>query len=257
MKIFSAMFLLFISLLLTAADSPNSPGDRRGGGGRRGGMRGGFRMLEQLKEKYPKEVAEIEKLQASSPEQARSKMFELMRKAGPEMGFGGFRGRRGERERNIDLTGEQLAELKAKFPKEFAEYEKLKESDPRKAEEKLRELAKKAFGEQIFNQSANLNLRDRSRRAVEHVRMELARRYPERYAAIKELERTNPDKARAELRKLFAESNMRMPLGARELNYQYIDPKLNNQFNRPGMMNMRQYPFGNRMMGPGGNNWRR
>ena len=256
MKIFSAVFLLLASLMLTAADAPDNSGSQRGERSKRSGMRGN-RMLEQLKAKYPKEVEEITRLQESSPEQARTKFFELMRKAGPEMGFrGGFGGRReGRGMRDIELSEAQIAELKNKFPKEFAEYEKLKESDPDKAREKLHALAKKAFGEQQIAQDSIY--RDRSRRAVAFVRMELKRLYPERYEEIVKLEKSDPDAARRELRKLFAESNIRIPHGARELNYQYVDPKLNNQFNRPGMMNMRQNYPGGRMLGPGGNNWRR
>lgn len=257
MKIFSAVFLLLASLMLTAADAPDNSGSQRGERSKRGGMRGN-RMLEQLKAKYPKEVEEINKLQESSPEQARTKFFELMRKAGPEMGFrGGHGGRREGRSgmRGVELTEAQTAELKSKYPAEFAEYEKLKESDPDKAREKLHEMAKKAFGEQQIAQDSIY--RDRSRRAVAFVRMELKRLYPERYEEIMKLEKSDPDAARRELRKLFAESNIRIPHGARELNYQYVDPKLNNQFNRPGMMNMRQNGYGGRMSGPGGNYWRR
>ena len=260
MKIFSALFLLFASLLLTAADAPDKSGSQRNDRSRRSSSRSGMRgrMLEQLKAKYPKEVEEINKLQESSPEQARSKFFDLMRKAGPEMGFrGGFGGRHEDRGgmRGVELTEAQTAELKSKYPAEFAEYEKLKESDPDKAREKLHALAKKAFGEQQIAQDSIY--RDRSRRAVAFVRMELKRLYPERYEEIMKLEKSDPDAARRELRKLFAESNIRIPHGARELNYQYVDPKLNNQFNRPGMMNMRQNYPGGRMFGPGGNYWRR
>ena len=82
--------------------------------------------------------------------------------------------------------------------------------------------------------------------------MELKRRYPERFAEIEKLAEADPDAARAELRKLFIESNMRMPSGAGKLNYEYVDPKLQQQFNRPGMRN-----WNNRQMMYGNPNWRR
>lgn len=254
MRILSSLILVLFAALLTAADAPATPaasgndgnssneqrGSRRFGRGGRMGMRGG-RFMEQLKEKYPQEVAEIEKLRSSDPEGARTKMFELMRKANPEMTMRG--GRRRDAIREVEPTAEQLAELKAKFPAEFAEYEKVKTSDPEKAKNLLRELLKKAYGEQIAENTKNL--RDRSRRSVAMVKMELKRLYPERFSKIEKLAETDPDAAREEMRKLFKESNLRMMHGARELNYEYVDPKLNNQFNRPGMMNMR-FPYGNR-----------
>ena len=59
-------------------NSNRSRGERfRNGGGRRGGN-----FFERIKKQYPKEAAEIEKLRESNPEQARTKMRELMRKAG-------------------------------------------------------------------------------------------------------------------------------------------------------------------------------
>jgi hypothetical protein len=48
------------------------------------------------------------------------------------------------------------------------------------------------------------------------------------------------------------ESNMRMPSGAGKLNYEYVDPKLQQQFNNPGMRN-----WNNRQMMYGNPNWRR
>ena len=256
-----ALFLVsaILSLALTADDAAprgadnGGRGGRGGRGGERNGERGGMRrgrFLEQLKEKYPQEVAEIEKLQQSDPAAARTKMFELMRKAGGDRGMRPPR-RDGE---FMEPTAEQLEAIKSKFPKEFAEYEKLKTSDLEKARTVLGELMRKTFGEQAAG--ANSNLRDRSRRSVAMLKMELKRRYPERFAEIEKLEETDPDAARAELRKLFAESGMRMPSGARHLNYEYVDPRLQQQFNRPGM-NMRNNPYGNRQMMYGNPDWRR
>ena len=260
-RMFMKRILCLISAMLLSAAmaaEENTPpasqggrgGDRRGGehrGGERGGrngMRRG-RFLEQLKEKYPAEVAEIEKLQQTDPAAARTRMFELMRKANPQMGRRGM-----PSQEQMEPTAEQLAEIRKKFPTEFAEYEKLKQGDPEKAKNLLAELMKKTFNE--LPAVGNSNLRDRSRRSVAMVKMELKRRYPERFAEIEKLAETDPDAARAELRKLFIESNMRMPSGAGKLNYEYVDPRLQQQFNRPGMRN-----WNHRQMMYGNPNWRR
>lgn len=255
-RMFMKRILCLISAMLLSAAmaaEENTPpasqgersGERRGGerGGRNGMRRG--RFLEQLKEKYPAEVAEIEKLQQTDPAAARTKMFELMRKANPQMGRRGM-----PSQEQMEPTAEQLEEIRKKFPAEFAEYEKLKQGNPEKAKNLLAELMKKTFNE--LPAVGNSNLRDRSRRSVAMVKMELKRRYPERFAEIEKLAETDPDAARTELRKLFIESNMRMPSGAGKLNYEYVDPRLQQQFNRPGMRN-----WNNRQMMYGNPNWRR
>ena len=58
----------------------------------------------------------------------------------------------------------------------------------------------------------------------------------------------DPDGARRELRKLFADSQMQMPGGMRELNYEYVDPKLKMQLQQRGGMGGFN-PFGGRMGG--------
>ena len=232
------------------SDSGSGRGSRRGGfmGGRRGGN-----FMEQLKKQYPNEVAEIEKLRQENPEQAGVKMRELMSKMRGG-GFGGGRDRGGmppmAAPAAVEPTAEQLALLKNKFPKEFAEYEKLKSSDPEKAKKLILELMTKTFGaEAVYNPK---NLRDRNRRAVDRVMMELKNRYPEKFAEIEKMQATDPDGARQELRKLFAEANMQMPGGMRELNYEYVDPKLKmQQQQRGGMGGFGGGPFGGRMGGGG------
>lgn len=261
MRSFFIVLFMVGSLSLTVAaensDSSASSGTKsgsnsgrerfRGRGGRGSGMmRRGGGFMEQIKKKYPKEFAEIEKLSESDPEKARSKMRDLMRKNMSENGMG----RRGPFEPATELTEEQLKELKVKYPSEFAEYEKLKKSDPEKAKNKLQELMKKAFGE---NAAANEKfLRDRNRRATSHVIGELKRRYPEKMQEIEKLQKTDPDAARAELRKLFSDADMHMPRGHRELNYEYVPPQQMQNY-RNGMMNRGNFPFGGgRMMGPWG-----
>ena len=104
----------------------------------------------------------------------------------------------------------------------------------------------KTFGkEAVFNPK---NLCDRNRRAVGRVMMELKRRHPEKFAEIEKMQAVDPDGARRELRKLFAESDMQMPGGMRELNYEYVDPKLKMQLQQRGGMGGFN-PFGGRMGG--------
>lgn len=133
-------------------------------------------------------------------------------------------------------TAEQLETIKAKFPEEFAEYEKLKTEDPAKAEAKIKELMVKTFGEEAY--VPEKKLRDRNRKATAIIKIELKKRYPERYAEIEKLQKTDPDKARSELRKLFAESKMRMPSGSAELIYEYQKDGNKNTLNRGNMNNM-------------------
>ncbi len=234
----------------TAEDSDSKGGSERSRsrGFRMMGRRGGG-FMEQMKNKYPEEYAEIEKLRESDPEKARTMMRNMMRKAMSENGM--MPPRRGFAPPAPEPSEEQLKALKAKYPEDFAEYEKLKKSDPEKAKEKLQQLMKKAFGE---NAGADEKfLRDRHRRANAFVIRELKRRYPEKMEAVEKLQQTDPDGARAELRKLFADSDLRIPGGQRKLNYEYIPPQQQQNF-RNGMMNRGNFPFGGGgMMRPWGN----
>ena len=112
--------------------------------------------MAELKEKYPKEMAEIEELQKTDRMAAFRKMRELAEKAGIALPFGrpgqgpGRMGGRG------DVPGEdaprmranpmqqlrQLRQLRQKFPKEMAEVEELRRTDPAAARAKMQELIK-------------------------------------------------------------------------------------------------------------------
>ena len=162
---------IFAALLVASVDlyaqggmpgGPGGPGGgRRGGGeggmggGRRGGeMRGGQeerprvaqtltpeqweKVRTELKEKYPEEMAEIEKLQSTNRRAAMEKTRELAKKAGISLG---------EESGRPDFAArfEQInAQLKEKYPEEMAEIEKLRETDPRAAFQKTGELMQKA-----------------------------------------------------------------------------------------------------------------
>lgn len=129
-----------------ADETPNpAPSERRQGGDmRQGGRRGrqsgwnreGRRPMgpeanpraeaeAKIKEKFPGEYAAVEKMRAD----AEAKLQELAKKAGVEI---------------PKTMTEQLAELKAKYPKEMAEIEELRKTDMRAAFQKTRELAEKA-----------------------------------------------------------------------------------------------------------------
>ena len=251
-RILGTVLTLFTIFSVIAEESapPAPPQGGWGRGGRRGpgGPGGPAQFMNQLRERYPDEVAELERLRESDPEAFRSKMFEFMRRVGPEMGMG--RGHRAEQmsRRTVEPTAEQLAEIKKKFPEEFAEYEKLKESEPEKARELIINLMRKTFGDQAVDNPKNL--RDRNRTAVEQIKVQLKQRYPERYAEIEKLEQANPDAARKALRELYNESGLRIRSGAGEVVYEWVDPK--NPANAPqrgaGQFNG---PPGFRM-GPGG-----
>ena len=110
--------------------------------------------LAAFNKKYEKELKEIEELQKTDFRAAMQKRMELMRKEGIELPFfgggmrGGMRGPGGaeggavaNRRGNPRAAMEKM--MKEKMPAEFAEYEKLKKEDVRKAQIKFREMAKK------------------------------------------------------------------------------------------------------------------
>ena len=114
--------------------------------------------LAAFNKKYEKELKEIEELQKKDFRAAMQKRMELMRKEGIEMPFGGRMGQggmRGGMRGPVGADGNAVAPrrgnpraamektMKEKMPADFAEYEKLKKQDPRKAQLKFREMAKK------------------------------------------------------------------------------------------------------------------
>ncbi len=213
-----------------SAPDPASSGPARQAGddaGRssRSGRRGG-QFLERLKNQYPTEFAEIEKLRESDPDAAQNKIRELMSKSGFSRGpMRGMPPGMADR-RTAEPDAETLAKLKEKYPDEFAAYEELKKTEPEKAALQLRELLVKAgFADsgKANTPNADLRLRDRGRRTVERVRAELRKRYPERYGAIEILQQTDPDAARRAFRKLFAEAAIPIESGVRQLQYEYND----------------------------------
>ena len=96
-----------------------------------------------------------------------------------------------------------MNQLKAKFPKEFEEIEKLRKEDPRAAEEKIRELAKKAGIElPAFNRPREERNGQDNRRGGNPV-ARLYRKYPEKMKELEKLRRTSPAEYRQKVRELL------------------------------------------------------
>lgn len=112
-----------------------------------------------FEKKYEKELKEINELAKKDFRAAMQKRMELMKKEGFEMpsfgggprgpgmgmGPGGDRGPRdGAPEARRGNPRQQMEKaMKEKFPADYAEYEKLKQSDPSAARDKLRVMAQK------------------------------------------------------------------------------------------------------------------
>ncbi len=208
----------------------NSDSSRRGGRSRggRGDFGGGFEQIRerirqadaQIKEKFPEEYKELEKLDSSDRRAAYQKRIELARKAGIELpDFGRGRGDRrpggssssSEAQDNLQEEWQKAEEaIKAKFADEYAEIVKLRETDAAAALVKLRALAEKAGVKLPEGEPAakEVGVRNIARLAVEQANRILERRYPEEYAEIVKLRETDPDLARDKYRELFKRAGL-------------------------------------------------
>ena len=110
--------------------------------------------MAAFNKKYEKELEEINAQMRTDPRGAMRKRMELMRKEGIDLGFsfgGGMRGGGQDMRKPAapeagprkNMRAELEAQIKEKFPEEYAAYLKEKETDPRGAALKLRDLAKK------------------------------------------------------------------------------------------------------------------
>lgn len=209
------------------SDSGNSSrrnGRSRGSRGDFGGGSGGFEQMRerirqadaQIKEKFPEEYKELEKLDSTDRRAAYQKRVELARKAGIELpDFGRGRGDRrpgGSETQNNQQEEWQKAEeaVKAKFPDEYAEIAKLRETDAAAALLKLRELAEKAGVKLPEGEppAKEVGVRNIARLAIEQANRILERRYPDEYAEIVKLRETDPDLARDKYRELFKRAGL-------------------------------------------------
>lgn len=221
--ILAAAVLLISAVAAQEQQSADESGGRSRGRSRGSGNGGGFEQMreqirkanEQIKEKFPEEYKELEKLEATDRRAAFQKRLELAKKAGIELPeFGGRRGG----DRRPDAAEQDMREewrkaeeaVKEKLPAEFAEFEKLRETNPDAALAKLRELAEKAEvklpeGQPSFK---NVGPRNVARLAVEYADRVLQQRYPDEYAQIVELRAEDPDLAREQYRELFKRAGL-------------------------------------------------
>lgn len=145
----------------------------------------------KLKEKYPAEYAEIEKLR----DEAETKLQALAKKAGVQLPF------------NPETMRKKMTAVRAKYPKEFEEIDKLRKTDPRAAREKMQEIYRK---EGIEFPAMQDRRHDRfganqpsPRRGNPMVKIQQIRAaYPEEMKKLDELRRDDPGRYREEMRKL-------------------------------------------------------
>lgn len=195
-----------------AGDTPSA--SRPPVGDRRSAMREQMEKInQQLKEKFPAEYAEIEKMRGSDRMMAMRKTMELANKAGIEMPWGrrGMMGRRMEPQ--MDVWQQFFADLKQKAPAELAEIEKKMTADPKAAMTELKALAEK-HGLKMpegplprMNAQVSLN-RNRNRIMVERANRILAQARPEDYAELQKLRETDIHAARELFRKLAKEEGL-------------------------------------------------
>ncbi|MDD2478980.1 MAG: hypothetical protein PHS31_03720 [Victivallaceae bacterium] len=212
----------------TAQDATvnSDTGERRGRSGRNSEamkeMREAYQKAdEQLKEKFPAEFAEIEKLSQTDRRAAFEQKRALATKAGIEMPtFSRSRTSRNSEQKPSEpetAKDDKLAEwqkietlLKEKYPIEFAEYEKLRQTDRSAALIKLKELADK---EKLTLPAAEIPEnkilpRDLARLVLERAESIVQRRYPEEHQELEKLRETDPDAARDKFRELVKKAGL-------------------------------------------------
>ncbi len=197
-------------------------GSRRSGpGGMGGAMMESFRKAqEEIKAKLPAEYAEYEKLQSSDRRAAMSKFRELASKAGVELPMMGRGGNRRRDNGGADTQAAANAEwqkvfeqLKAKFPTEFAEIEKLLETDSAAALKKLQALAAKAeiTLPEVPLEAARkrpVSIRNSNRLYIRRANRMLERLNPEAYAELEKLRSEDEDAAREKFRTMVKQAGI-------------------------------------------------
>ncbi len=233
------IFIVLLALSMAAQEQQDTSGGgdnqgqsrrgrgNRGGGGPGGGNGGpgggGFnreamqKVDEQIKEKLPEEYKELEKLSQSDPRAAYTKRRELAEKAGIEMpsfGRGNRGGNRPDRgnseEKALEEWQKAEAAIKEKFPKEYEEIDKLRQTDTAAALVKLRELAEKAEIKLPEGEPPGRTVSPRAvaKLAVDRAHQILRERYPDEYAEYEKLREDDPDAAREKFREMFKKSGL-------------------------------------------------
>ncbi len=179
------------------------------------------KIAAQIKEKFPKEYAELEQLQQSDRRAAMRKMMELAQKAGIELPFGPGRNRGGAWHSSADTKQTQvwqefLDKIKEKFPTEYEEIAKLLQNEPTKALEKLKELAEKAgleMPEGTPNEEPMIRSpRNRNRFMVARAERILSQEEPEKFAQLEALRKTDPDAARDFFRAMVKDAGLTLDM---------------------------------------------
>ena len=192
-----AAALMFAAVAVFAQDGGFGGNFRRGGNrefGRQGGRPGGrgFNMQrfnpraeaeKKLKEQYPTEFAEIEKLRA----EAEEKLKALAKKANIELP---------EAPKSME---ERMADLKKKYPKEMEEIEALRKKDPRASFMKLRELMMKENGGKMPGGENRPAMRENQQKVLRDAQ----KKYPEDWKEIQRLRKSDPAKARQKTKDLI------------------------------------------------------
>lgn len=198
-------------------------GARRPGPGGMGGSRmEAFRKVqEEIKAKLPAEYAEYEKLQSTDRRAAREKLRELATKAGVSMpsmrpGENRRRGNDGDLPEQSAVNAEWqkvFEQLKAKFPEEFAEIQKLLSTDSAAALKKLQALAAKAGItlpetplESRREQAASI--RNSNRYYIRRANRMLQRSDPQGYAELEKLRAEDEDAAREKFRSMVKQAGI-------------------------------------------------
>ena len=142
---------------------------------------------KKLKEQYPAEWAEIQKLR----DEAEKKLQELAKKAGVELP---------EPPKSME---ERMADLKKKYPAEYAEYENLLKIDRRAAFGKFREMMMKEHNSSNSGTSAPAAPPVPKRENAGRQIAELQRKYPAEWAEIQTIRKRDPEKAKQMIRDLL------------------------------------------------------
>ncbi len=223
MKKFLWLILSSVSISLFAADEtpaagpavgnvpPQPPsggvdGDRPQPGGRRENF---MHMMQSVREQYPAEFEEIEKLRSSDPRGAMEKMRSLMEKAGFSMPQRGERPGSEERssgknssaseknesravsESDIALCLQRIVNyLRSKSPDEWADVELMLASDPQTGWDAFLAMCRK-YGRKVPHEATIKDLkyntiseRDVIRVTMERIDREIKRKFPEDYEKL-------------------------------------------------------------------------
>ncbi len=178
-------------------------GGGRGGFGQRGGF-GGFmnpraEAEKQIKEKFPKEFAEIEK----SREQTEEQLQALARKADVKLPL------------TQEAMMKKMADIRKKYQAEFEEIDKLRQDDPQAARERASEIFKREGIEMPMmgmggfrrpdgnsRQPPRQPRRGNSGQDMRKKMDQIRKAYPEETKKLMALREEDPQKFRQEMKKL-------------------------------------------------------